>query len=695
MREFLEFNFDAKSHMGRKLDHDEDYVAFHIPAREEERNEQGCLFVVADGVGGAEAGEFASQYAAEKVIYEYYRRSSLPIRERLITSIQQANRDIFTHALDNAPDGGMGTTVVAALLIKNQLYVANVGDSRAYLLTGSAIKQISQDHNLVGEIVAQGVMTEEAARQMHTKNQLTRCIGSELDVTVDLFGPIAINKGERVLLCTDGLTRYTTQGDLVSLAGSGKLADNVIRMVSFAIENGGEDNVSMILIEAVDRSTTTLKSPIKHVGRRNIYRLPFSTSGPSTPGKMPDLQPPAVIRGRRRIAPWLMITGVVAGLLLIAGFVWNATRAVPAATIDLTLPALTAQTTLEPTALPTSTVIEPTPFNQSVYLPGDIRSISISPNGELMAVATIENGINLIRLKNWSVFHNIPTTGVTGIVFTDNGTILSASIDGYIQAWGGAGWKELSSNQVDTTGIRLVIYSAAADLMGTVSDGSTIVLWSPIKDPGSINIIGFTRLVELANDSPVNSMAFSPNGKFLLAGLSDGTTMEWNLVDYQGASVLTKFPSPVTAVVYSGDGKCLAAGSMVGAIRSVCRNEGVIGGENLIANHDDVITSLAFSSASSGMLASGSADQTIKVWRNFYELVLDIAHGSNIERLIFTPDAKYLVAAWSNNGVNTLSLYALPYQEDSKPTVLPVLTATATLKPVEVPGPEQPTLIPP
>ena len=280
MREYLEWNFDAKSHMGRVRPNNEDYVAFHVPTKADDRLTNGCLFIVADGVGGAEAGEYASQYACEKVIYEYYRLAAAPYRQRLISAIQLANREIFTYALDHSPDGGMATTIVAALLVKNDLYIANVGDSRAYLLTRDGIRQISQDHNIVGEMIAQGVMTEDEARRNHPKNQLTRCVGADLDVNVDWFGPIPLNRGDRILLCTDGLTRYATQGDLVALAGSGKLEDNLIRMVSFAIESGGEDNVSMMLIEAAEKATSVLKGPIKHVGRTYDFQLRFGASVP-------------------------------------------------------------------------------------------------------------------------------------------------------------------------------------------------------------------------------------------------------------------------------------------------------------------------------------------------------------------------------------------------------------------------------
>jgi len=634
-------------------------------------------------VGGAEAGEYASQYAAEKVIFEYFKQTSLPCGERLITAIQLANRDIFTHALDNAPEGGMATTLVAALLLNDKLYIANVGDSRAYLLNKNGIKQISSDHNLVGEMVSQGVMSEEAARNSNTKNQLTRCIGGELDVKVDLFGPLPIKKGDRILLCTDGLTRYATQGDLIGLAGSGKLADDVIRMVTFAIDSGGEDNVSMILIEAVEKSTTTLKYPIKHVGRSQVFKLPETQLGGG-------------ITTRRKGAPWVMI--LVAGLAVtsfIGWFIWNTSHESQESPVIIPLSTLP-----NPDQTPNSqpTLDEPIPFTEVEYLPGDIRAIDISPDGSLVVVGTHQNGISLVRLKTKIVFLNIPTTGVTGVAFIDNQSFVYTSKDGSIHIRGGKTWAELISTQGHSAAINAVVYSPAAGLVATAAEDNKVALWNPIKDPGSLETIGYTKLTELQHTSAVKSIAFSPDGKTLLTGSKDGSVMEWDLDGYKGITALNNLASSVTSVAYSIDGKCIAAGSMKGEIHSVCRNLGVIGGENIITTHESAITGLAFSPVDADLLASGSADQTIKIWRNFYELVADINQGSAIDRLVFTPDGKHLIIAWSNDGVDTLAIWTMPYQQSETPVVYPVLTATPTRtpRPTEMyEEPPAPTLINP
>jgi serine/threonine protein phosphatase PrpC/WD40 repeat protein len=704
MRDYFEWNFDAKSHMGRVRPNNEDYVAFHVPAKDSDRFANGSLFIVADGVGGAEAGEYASQYACEKIIYDYYRLAEAPYRQRLVTAIQLANREIFTYALDHSPDGGMATTVVAALLVKNELYIANVGDSRAYLLTRDGIRQISQDHNIVGEMIAQGVMTEDDARRNHPKNQLTRCVGADLDVNVDWFGPIPLNRGDRILLCTDGLTRYATQGDLVALAGSGKLEDNLIRMVSYAIESGGEDNVSMMLIEAADKATHILKSPIKHVGRTYDFQLRFGASGPSTPTKLPETQPGAKKVASKRKIPWgALAIALLAVVAVGVWLVWAANLATPDTPVSIPLSTSTVDLASQEATLNQvdPTEVQPTFDTGAAYQPGDIHSIALSPDKSLLAVGTDQSGISLVRFNERVAFLNIPTSHVSSVVFISDEALLSTSQDGSLHIWGGENWEEILKQTAHEQGINAVAYSASADLLATASDDKTVAIWSPIKDPGSQTTIGYSELNRMQHNAAVESIAFSPDGRSLLTGAADGTVKEWSLLDYQGKAILSRFTSPVISVIYSVDGKCIAAGSIQGEIRSVCRNQGVVGGENLISAHVNAITGMAFSPVDAGLLASGSADGTIKIWRSFYELTQNLNIGNMVNSLLYTPDGKYLIAGWSNDGINTLTIWPLPFKLERTPTFVPVLTATPTRTPrptvyVEPPPPPpDPTLIPP
>lgn len=134
---------------GRKRRNNEDWTAQFEPPTFEERLQSGCLYIVADGVGGAAKGERASQYAAQKVLYDYYHHLELPPAERLRMAMRQAGNEIYQYAEEQG-EGRMATTMVAAVILGDKLIVANVGDSRAYLYRDGTTHQITRDHSLVG-----------------------------------------------------------------------------------------------------------------------------------------------------------------------------------------------------------------------------------------------------------------------------------------------------------------------------------------------------------------------------------------------------------------------------------------------------------------------------------------------------------------------------------------------------------------
>jgi PPM family protein phosphatase len=232
---------------GRKRQNNEDFIASFEPEDADELSTSGCLYIVADGVGGAIKGEKASRYAAQKVLFEYYRHPELPVDERLRVSMRQAGNDIFLYAQDNH-ESRMATTMVAASIRNDQLTVANVGDSRAYMIRGESIQQITHDHSLVGEMVRDGLMSEAESHNSKVKNLLTRSLGGELDAHIDIFPDISLQPGDRILLCSDGLSRYAQRDDLYAMTHQGAPEEVVKTLVGYANQRGGVDNTSVILI---------------------------------------------------------------------------------------------------------------------------------------------------------------------------------------------------------------------------------------------------------------------------------------------------------------------------------------------------------------------------------------------------------------------------------------------------------------
>lgn len=249
MENSFELDFFAVSDIGRVRKNNEDYTTFFVPLNKEDGKRNGSLFIVADGVGGASKGEIASKYAADSVLYEYYQESSLPPAERLKKAIQKANRDIHFHSQESGSFQRMATTIVAALVLNDQLIVASVGDSRLYLLRDGKITQVTRDHSIVEEMVRDGMMTVEEARNSKIKNRITRSVGGEAEVHVDVSQPCTLKIGDRLLLCTDGLTRYLDGDELAEKAKSGKPEQTSKELIKLANSRGGADNVSLILVD--------------------------------------------------------------------------------------------------------------------------------------------------------------------------------------------------------------------------------------------------------------------------------------------------------------------------------------------------------------------------------------------------------------------------------------------------------------
>ena len=178
------------------------------------------LLIVADGMGGHQAGDMASRYAAEVIVSHIKRsRERNPIRV-LRSAIETANERVLEKAAENEELSGMGTTVVAATVVENYLYVANVGDSRLYLIRDH-IRQITRDHSLVGEMVRAGELSPEQARNHPNKNIITRAVGAGQKLEIDFFDE-DLRKGDILLLCSDGLSNMVEDEEIEKIIKSGR-----------------------------------------------------------------------------------------------------------------------------------------------------------------------------------------------------------------------------------------------------------------------------------------------------------------------------------------------------------------------------------------------------------------------------------------------------------------------------------------
>jgi protein phosphatase len=239
---------DEKTDKGRKRKNNQDYVGSFEPVDEADLRVSGRLYVVADGVGGASKGDKASRYAVEKVLFEYYRMTDIPPEERLRRLIRQAGNEINNFAEDSPTFMRMATTIVAAVVLDNQLILAHVGDSRAYMIRDGITTQLTEDHSWVSEMVRSGVMTEEEARSSKKKNRITRSLGGERNVKVDI-NRYQLQVGDKILLCSDGFSQYASQDQISRLVADGDAEEITERMIGFANRSGGSDNISVSLLE--------------------------------------------------------------------------------------------------------------------------------------------------------------------------------------------------------------------------------------------------------------------------------------------------------------------------------------------------------------------------------------------------------------------------------------------------------------
>lgn len=237
----------AKTDLGRIRENNEDKFEFFQPEDEDTLAKKGSFYAVADGMGGHAAGQIASELALKTAIKAYYADSSPMIEESLKAAIQQANGLIFEASRAIVERSGMGTTMTALVIRGEEAFIAQVGDSRCYLLRDGKIRQITDDHSWVSEQVKLGVLTKEEASMSPFKNVITRSLGNAPSVEVDIFHE-EINEGDEYLLCSDGLSNEVTDKEMAEAMKRKSPSGAAQELVELALERGGRDNATLIIL---------------------------------------------------------------------------------------------------------------------------------------------------------------------------------------------------------------------------------------------------------------------------------------------------------------------------------------------------------------------------------------------------------------------------------------------------------------
>ncbi len=243
----------SKTDIGRKREVNQDYVF----ATDQPVGNIPNLLIVADGMGGHKAGDYASKYTTETVVDTLKNTAITGPKAMFEEAIKLANTRIIEKAASDVNLEGMGTTLVVATVIEHTLYFANVGDSRLYVV-GEEIKQLSKDHSLVEEMVRLGGIKEDEAKHHPDKNIITRAIGAKDDVEMDFF-EYRLVPGEIVLMCTDGLSNMVEDEDVLRIIkGSRDLPEAVNRLIEQANKNGGKDNIGIVLADPLSDEEKSL-----------------------------------------------------------------------------------------------------------------------------------------------------------------------------------------------------------------------------------------------------------------------------------------------------------------------------------------------------------------------------------------------------------------------------------------------------
>jgi PPM family protein phosphatase len=331
----------GRTDAGRKRRRNEDAFVLEPP-----------LFAVADGMGGAQAGEVASRLAAA-AFREFHEADELEPEERVRAIIQEANRRIYERAHRDAQASGMGTTITAALLEDGLVALGHVGDSRAYRVRDGRLEQLTEDHSLVADLMRSGRLTAEEAEGHPQRSVITRALGTDPEVDVDTF-TVEAGPGDVFLLCSDGLTSMVADEEILDLiARSDSLAAAAKALVKAANRSGGEDNITVVLFTLEGEDSGLEETLVAGNGRGSDEDLEDTLTGVEVPRALSEaettrvapleeagwpvqverpVEPPPAREPRRKKRRWrrrLIWASLVLAFVafVLAGALWGLSRA--------------------------------------------------------------------------------------------------------------------------------------------------------------------------------------------------------------------------------------------------------------------------------------------------------------------------------------------------------------------------------
>lgn len=244
----MTFRVAMATDVGLRRTQNEDQHGSWIPSSSDELERRGTLLVVADGMGGSQAGEVASRLAVETVLRSYRAASGEDPAADLRRAVEEANRTIHDLGRTSFDLGGMGTTCTALVVRGTEAFVAHVGDSRAYLVNRGSISQLTQDHSLVAQLVREHELTAEQARVDPRRNVVTRMVGVGETVQVDAFRvSTPLQAGDTLIVCSDGLHGQVTDEEIAAFATEADLGEACQRLISTANQRGGPDNITVVV----------------------------------------------------------------------------------------------------------------------------------------------------------------------------------------------------------------------------------------------------------------------------------------------------------------------------------------------------------------------------------------------------------------------------------------------------------------